>query len=215
MEWRWFRRAMTAAMNSWISDGDAPPESQVPWIASGQLVAPRALKFPRIPKVTLPKSAYAPMRLDFGPEFATKGIIGFEPPRAGEPYPTLVPQVDADGNETSGVRMPELSVPLATYSGWNLRAAKIGAPFALYPLLGSMIPFEKSRAEREFSGDPRPSIEERYKSREEYIAKIESATRRLVDQGFVLERDVPLVIDQARQRWAWVMNPPFSSAARR
>lgn len=204
MEWRWFRRAMTVAVNSWISGDAAPPESQVPWIASGELVPPRALKFPRLPHVSVAKEAYSPARLDFGPEFATKGIIAFEPPKIIEPYVALVPQVDADGNETSGVRMPELAVPLATYMGWNLRGAKIGAPHAQYPLIGSMVPFEKTRAEREFSNDPRLSIEERYKSREEYLAKIDTVARRLVQQGFVLERDVPLIVDQARQRWAWV-----------
>ena len=80
----------------------------------------------------------------------------------------LVPQVDADGNERDGVRLPQIIVPLATYLGWNLRDPKIGAPEVIYNMVGSFIPFARTKAEREASSDPRLSIEERYKDKEEY-----------------------------------------------
>ena len=81
--------------------------------------------------------------------------------------------MNADGNETSGIQLPELRYPLATYMGWNLRNPSIGAPTEQYPLTGSMVAFPRTRAEREKSGDPRLSIEERYKDEQEYLGKIE------------------------------------------
>src|SRR5581483_9625144 len=109
MDWSFFQRAMVVALNQWITGGTAPPATQVPRIDKGQLVAVPALKFPKIPGVNGPPQAYAPRRLD----------LGEEPPKAGDAFPALVPQVDADGNETSGVLLPELRAPLATYMGWN------------------------------------------------------------------------------------------------
>src|SRR5690242_19832297 len=98
--------------------------------------------------------------------------------------------------------MPELRVPLATYTGWNLRDPKIGGAEGLYALQGSMIPFARTKAEREKAGDPRPSIEERYKDEAEYMRWIEATTRELVKERFILERDVPLVTARAKSRWA-------------
>ena len=101
-------------------------------------------------------------------------ISASEPPKVGEAFPALVPQVDMDGNETSGIRLPELRFPLATYMGWNLRNPSVGAPTEQYPLIGSMVAFPRTKAEREKSGDPRLSIDERYKDEQEYLGKIES-----------------------------------------
>jgi hypothetical protein len=182
---------MVVAMNKWVTDGTAPPASQVPRIDKDQLVAASALRFPRIPSVNVVKTAYAPRRLD----------LGQEPPKVGEAFPALVPQVDVDGNETSGIRLPELRYPLATYMGWNLRNPSVGAPTEQYPLIGSMVAFPRTRAEREKSGDPRLSIEERYKDEQEYLGKIEAAARELAKQRFLLEADVPQVVARAKQRW--------------
>ena len=182
---------MVVAMNKWITDGTAPPVSQFPRIDKDQLVAASALRFPRIPGVNVVKEAYAPRRLD----------LAQEPPRVGDAFPALIPQVNADGNETSGIRLPELQVPLATYMGWNLRSPSIGSPTEQYPLIGSMVPFPKTRVEREKSGDPRLSIEERYKGEQEYLGKIEAAARELAKQRFLLDADVPQVVAKAKQRW--------------
>lgn len=191
MDWSFFQRAMLVALNKWVTDGTAPPASQVPRIDKDQLVAASALRFPRIPGVNIVKSAYAPHRLE----------LGNEPPKVGDAFPALVPQVDADGNETSGIRLPELRVPLATYMGWNLRNPSVGAPTEQYPLIGSMVPFPRTREEREKSGDPRLSIAERYQNQQEYLGKIETAARALAKERFLLESDVPYVVERAKQRW--------------
>ena len=109
--------------------------------------------------------------------------------------------MNSDGNETSGIQLPELRFPLATYMGWNLRSPSIGAPTEQYPLTGSMVPFPRTKAEREKSGDPRLSIAERYQSQQEYLGKIESAARDLAKERFLLEADIPQVVARAKQRW--------------
>jgi hypothetical protein len=99
------------------------------------------------------------------------------------------------------VHLPQLRVPLGTYTGWNLRQPKIGASDATYVNIGSTFPFALTRAERASSGDPRPSIEERYKSEADFLAKTETAARELATQRYVLERDIPGIVDLARDRW--------------
>jgi hypothetical protein len=116
----------------------------------------------------------------------------------------LVPQVDRDGNETSGVRMPEVQVPLATYTGWNLRKPELGAPDELFSMVGSFSPFSKTKAEREQKGDPRLSIEERYAGKQEYLDKIETAARGLVSSGFLLAGDVPKVVERSAAEWDYL-----------
>jgi hypothetical protein len=204
-DYRFAMRALLVAMNSWITDGTAPPESQIPRINKDQLIARSALAFPKIPGVAVPKDTHYAWRLDFGPDFRTKGIVAFDPPKIGASFPILIPQVDRDGNETSGIRLPELAVPLATYTGWNLRDAKIGAPEAIQSMVGSFIPFAKTKAEREQSGDVRLSIEERYTSRDQYLSKIEAAAKPLVDEKLLLDRDVAKVKEKAAARWDSLM----------
>ena len=115
--------------------------------------------------------------------------------------PFLVSTADADGNELAGIRVPELAVPLATYTGWNFRAPAIGGPDQLVSLAGSSIRFAKTRAEREKAVDPRPSIEERYGSRDAYMRKIEQAADGLVRGGYLLPEDVAAVVARAAQQW--------------
>jgi hypothetical protein len=147
-DYRFAMRALLVAMNSWITNGTAPPDSQIPRVDKDNLVAPGALAFPKIPGVNLPSEPNFALRLDFGPDFAAKGIVAYEPPKVGKPFPTLVPQVNRDGNETSGIQLPELAVPLATYTGWNLRDASIGARGD--PEHGRFLhPFARTKAERE------------------------------------------------------------------
>jgi hypothetical protein len=204
-DYRFAMRALLVDMNAWITDGTAPPDSQIPRINKDQLVTTGALAFPKIPGVAVPKDTHYAWRLDFGPDFRTKGIETIEPPKIGLSYPILIPQVDRDGNETAGIRLPELAVPLATYTGWNLRDANIGAPEAIQSMVGSFIPFPKTKAEREQSGDTRLSIEERYSSRADYLTKIEAAAKPLVDQRLLLDRDVEKVKEKAGARWDSLM----------
>jgi hypothetical protein len=204
-DYRFAMRALLVDMNAWITDGTAPPDSQIPRVGKDQLVTTGALAFPKIPAVAVPKDTNYSWRLDFGPEFKTKGIAAYDPPKVGASFPVLIPQVDRDGNEMAGVRLPELAVPLATYTGWNLRDAKIGSPDAIQSMVGSFIPFARTKAEREKTGDPRLSIEERYAGREDYLIKIEAAAKPLVAQRLLLDRDVVKVKEKAGARWDSVM----------
>ena len=113
-----------------------------------------------------------------------------EPPRIGTAFPMLVPQVDADGNGLAGVRMPELAVPLATYTGWNLFNDRSGPTDVLSSMQGSYIPLPRTRAERKRAGDPRPSIEERYRDKDHYVGLVSKAALELIDQGFLLAEDL-------------------------
>jgi hypothetical protein len=112
-----------------------------------------------------------------------------------------VPQSDADGNDLGGVRLPELQVPLATYTGWNLRDPSIGAPDQRVSFLGSWMPLAKTAEERKKSSDPRLSIAERYKSQEEYMSKFEQAAKKLIEQRFLLQEDLPAILEQGKLEW--------------
>ena len=105
--------------------------------------------------------------------------------------------MNADGNETSGIILPEVAVPLGTYTGWNLRAAKFGAETMLSPLDGMFLPFAKTKAEREKAGDPRLSLEERYPTREDYLSRLAEAAKKLQAEGFLLDEDVTRIIERA------------------
>lgn len=197
-------RALLVAMNAWVKDSKEPPPSQFPRVADDRLVAAGAIQFPKIPSVALPARPEKAYRVDYGPEFRSKGIISIEPPKVGSAFPLLLPQVDRDGNETAGIRMPELAVPLATYAGWNMRSKEIGAPDEMYSMVGSWIPFPKTKAEREQKHDPRPSIEERYTNRAEYLEQVGAAARKLAESGYLLDRDVPKLIEHSAAEWDYV-----------
>jgi hypothetical protein len=194
-------RALLVAMDNWVKEGKQPPASQYPRIADDRLVAAGALQFPKIPGVVAPARLQKAWHVDYGPEFRSKGIISMEPPRVGEAFPLLLPQVDRDGNETSGIRMPELAVPLATYAGWNMRSKEIGAPEEMYSMVGSWIPFAKTKAEREEKHDPRPAIAERYATRTQYLQEVGAAARKLAETGYLLDRDVPKLIEHSAAEW--------------
>ena len=189
----WNMRALFVAMDKWVRDGAAPPASMVPRLADGSLVKAAEVAFPAIPGVQSPRTLIAGSRA--GNPFLAGGA------GAGAPLPLLVPQVDADGNERAGIKLPEVAVPLATYTGWNFRNASTGGTAQLVPLLGSYIPLAQTRAEREARHDPRPSIEERYASRQQYLDAIEKAAAALVKGGYLLAGDVPSVVKRADDHW--------------
>jgi len=205
-DFRWTMRALLSAMHRWVADGAEPPASRFPLIGKDELVALGAVQFPKIPGVAFPSRMHKAWRADYGSEFRTKGIVSIEPPKVGSPFPMFVPQVDADGNEVSGIRLPVIQAPLGTYAGWNLRDPAIGAPDELYSMVGSYIPFPKNREARARTGDPRKSIEERYGSREAYIEKIASAARTLAAGGYMLERDIPKMTEKAGAQWDWTFD---------
>ena len=185
-----FLEALFLAMDRWVTDGTAPPPSMHPRIADGTLAGWREDEagWTALPGVDYPTAIQQPDHLDYGEEFATKRRIDNQPPvRSGKRYGVRVPALDEDDNELGVLRMPAVAAPLATYTGWNLRNAEIGAPDALLGLAGGYIPFPRTKADREASGDPRPSVEERYDSFEAYRAQIMRAAGALVAEGYLLD----------------------------
>lgn len=192
-------RAMLMRLVEWVRQDKTPPPSRHPRLKDHTLVSLDEWKtqYPKIPGHHLPSQAYQPLRLYFGPRFHSEGIADIIPPKAGKPFQTLLPAVNADGNETSGIVLPEVAVPLGTYTGWNLRSPQVGAETMLSPLDGMFIPFAKTRAERDKTGDPRPSIEERYPTRADYLSRFKAAAQKLHEDGFLLEEDVTRLIERA------------------
>ena len=195
-------RALVHALDHWVSDGVEPPPSRYARLADGTLAAPERAGWPAIPGVRFPAVRNEPARTDYGPGWS-HGIATIEPPQLGPVFPALVPAVDPDGNDRAGIRVPEVAVPLATQTGWNWRRAGSGAEDALVAMLGSYLPFAWTRAERQAAGDPRPSVEERYASREDYLARIRHAADALVSERLLLGEDVPRVVERAAAHWQW------------
>jgi len=167
MDYRWTMRALLEDMHAWVKDQVEPPASLFPQAGKDQLVTLGALHFPQIPGVAVPRQVIGAYHADYGPDFKSKGIVTTDPPKLTKPFPVLLPQTNSDGNEIAGAHSPELEVPLGTYTGWNLRSADVGGSEYLSNMIGSFIPFPKTKADRAKSGDPRPSIEERYKSKDD------------------------------------------------
>jgi hypothetical protein len=197
----YFWRSMIANMDAWVRSDTLPPDSSYPKIEDGTLVPLRDYAFPAIPGVNRPHEANAAYPLDFGAHWRD-GILAIEPPKVGEPFPVLVPTVDADGNERDGVRLPEIAVPLATYTGWNLRDPLIGAPDQRVAFEVSYIRFPRTAEERQKTGDPRRSIAERYAGREDYLRQYAKAVDDLVKQRWIIPDDRESMMRRAEQEWA-------------
>lgn len=195
---RFFWRAMIANMDAWLRKNTAPPKSSYPRIADGNLVPLDKWAFPHLPGVNLPHEANGAFRLDYGPGWQ-KGILSVQPPRVGAEFPVLVPQVDADGNERDGVRLPEITVPLATVTGWNLRDPAIGAPSERVAFEGSWIRFAKTAEERKASGDPRLSIAERYAGQADYMKRYEEALDQLITERWILPEDREALVERGKR----------------
>lgn len=189
VDFRPFQRAVLAALQAWVKVGAEPPPSRYPKLAEGQLVTVDRLRFPKLAGVTVPQRPKPAHRVDYGPDFAEKGIVTKEPPVLGAAFPVLVPQVDSDGLDLGGIRPPEVAVPLGTYTGWNLRAAEIGAPRELAGLAGSFFPFAPAE------------VKKRYGSREGYLEKAGRAVDGLIAERFLLPEDRPRVMDRAKAMW--------------
>ncbi|MBI4639880.1 MAG: hypothetical protein HY731_04260 [Candidatus Tectomicrobia bacterium] len=195
-------RAALMNLDRWVSQNEPPPPSQYPCLKNGTAVEAwtTGLIFKAIPGVTFPSYIPTPRRLDFGPEWA-KGVASWLSPKLGKAYRTLVSAVDQAGNEVAGIRLPDLTVPLATYMGWNPRHPKTGASDQLMRMQGSTIPFAPTRAERERMGDPRLSIEERYPSKEVYLEQVRKAAEALIKERYLLKEDLESIMEQAARRY--------------
>ena len=195
-------RALLVALRAWVVSGATPPATRIPTLRDGNLVdsAQRAIGWPTIPGVRYSGILDELHLLDYGRRFDVdreSGIVE-EPPRAPAraDYAVLVPRVDTDGNEVAGVRSVALEVPLGTHTGWNLRRAGF-AENEQCGLTGSFIPFARTQPEREAAGDPRPSLEERYRDHAGYVAAVRAAAARLVAARLLLQPDADLLIAQA------------------
>jgi len=195
-------RAALIRMDEWVNGEKDPPPSRYPRLADCTAVMPDQLEsvYEAIPGVGFPVHLPQVLRLDFGPDSAC-GVATILPPVEGKPYPHFVPAVDRDGNEVTGIRLPDLAVPLATYTGWNLRHRQMGAPDRLIGLLGSTVPFPATAEDRERTNDPRRSIAERYPGRDSYLEQVRQAAKRLIDEGYLLAEDLDLVVGQASLRY--------------
>jgi hypothetical protein len=138
-------------------------------------------------------------RLDLGPE-AARGIGRF-PALAGERYPNYVSAVDADGNERGGLRMPDVSVPIATYTGWDPRHPATGGEGQIISMEGSTFPLAATAEERQRTGDPRPARAERYRDRDDYLARVRAAAEELVSARYLLAEDIDMAVQIAAERY--------------
>lgn len=196
-------RAALINLERWVTAGDEPPPSAFPRLADGTAARPDVVLafFDAIPGATAasPEHLRVIRRVDLGAD-AAKGIGRF-PAETGEIYPTFRATVDADGNERAGIRLPDLTVPVATSMGWNPRDPDTGGEGQIINMLGSTLPFPATAAERERSGDPRPSIAERYRDRDDYEAQVRAAAERLAADRYILEADIPLVVGNCLARY--------------
>jgi Alpha/beta hydrolase domain len=193
VDYNWALRALLLAMHKWVSAGTSPPPSAYPMLADGTLVRAAAVTFPAIPGVASPRGLTA------GPRVENPWIAGGA--GAGAPLPLLVPAVDDDGNERAGIRLPDVAVPLATYTGWNFRNPSTGSPGDLVALLGASIPFPVTVAGRAAAKDPRRSIDERYPTRDDYIDKVRAAADALVRKGYLLVDDIERIVQRSTDNW--------------
>jgi hypothetical protein len=195
-------RALMATLIDWVVNGTTPPPSCYPLFAQGQLVRPEsaAMGFPRVPGVPLPDHMLnLLLDYDFGPDFRANDLSGWisnQPPVIRQVLPSLVPKVDADGNEVGGVASVLHQVPLGSYLGWNVVQ---GGFFKGHNagFVGGFIPFTRTQAERTDSGDPRLSLEERYRDHAGYVTAVKAATEGLVKQRFLLPDDAARLVREA------------------
>lgn len=195
-------RALTVALFDWVATGKEPPPSAYPTLKQEQLVRdiPHELQFPSIPGVPSPLGIANPVLVyDFGQHFDyvdLSGVITRQPPIIRRSVPALVAQVDSDGNETSGVPSVQLMAPLGTYLSWNTyrRGPYAGQICSYY---GGFVPFARTRDDREANHDPRPSIEERYRTRSGFVAAVRTAVANSERDGFLLPGDGDRLLREA------------------
>ncbi len=196
-------RAALVNLERWVSEGTEPPPSTYARVESETAVTRSAVLdvFDRFPdQVTPDRSKLWVIRaIDLGAR-ASEGV-GEYPTIEGATYSGLVPAVDSDGNEVAGIRLPDLTRPVASHAGWNLRDPETGSPDQQIPMQGFTRWFPVTRAAREAQGDPRLSIEERYSDRAEYVELVRRDAEKLANEGYVLEQDIGLVVQNATDRY--------------
>jgi hypothetical protein len=196
-------RAALMNLDRWVTEGIDPPASRHPRLGDATAVERKEVlaTFARLPGLAPPDAQRLPFvrTVDMGSDEATG--IGRYPAREGAFYPALVSAVDADGNETAGIRMPDLTVPVGTHAGWNPRDPVTGSPDQIVPMNGLTLWFAVDEATRAARGDPRPSLAERYRDEADYRAAVRTAALRLAAERYLLEEDVAQVVEAAVARY--------------
>lgn len=187
-------RALLSAMEDWVVRGIAPPASRVPSIREGTAVERASIRVPAAPDFGQPELG-RPHRTTPVDWVDPPGSPGHENDRVQGTYVTLVSAVDADGNEVAGIRLPPVAVPLATFTGWNVFR---DLPEEFADRDGSYVPFARTDAEREATGDERPSLQQRYASLDDYVAKVQACVDKLVAERLLLPADAAAYVEAAR-----------------
>ena len=198
-------RALLVRLTEWVDDNESPPPSQFPHVSNNTLVGIEEVVFPKIPGVTFPTVIHKAYRADYGPRWE-QGIVSIQPPRLGNVFRTQVSQVNELGNEIGGVKTVEIMAPLATYAPWNLRHDAPSNQHELTDFYGTYIPLARNENERAATGDPRPSLELRYQTRERYLDIAARAADMLMKQGLLLPQDRQRVLDRAAAHWDWIQD---------
>jgi len=208
-------RGFLINLDRWVSEGIDPPPSSFPRLADGTAITREAAleRFRTLPGLALldPEQLPTLRRLDLGPD--TQRGIARLPAETGDRYPSFVSALDATDNEVAGIRVPDLRVPVATYTGWVPRHPATGGGGELLDMMGTSLPLARTSTERQARGDPRPSIAELYRDRDDYLTQARAAAEDLVATGSILAEDVDLAVDLALQRYD-VLVPQTVSAAR-
>jgi hypothetical protein len=204
LDYRPAMRALLTALDRWVREGIEPPASRVPRIDQGTAVSRESLqaKYNAIPGSAWLAHLPQRLRMDFGPD-AEAGHVRY-PPQENGIYPILVSAMDDDGNDVAGIRLPDVAVPLATYTGWNVRHEEMGQAGLMTsgaPLFGATLPFPRTRAEREATRDPREAIDERYASKDDYLARVRAAAGELVRARYLLGEDIEAILAVADRKW--------------
>jgi hypothetical protein len=193
-------RALSVVMDRWVTRGERPPSSRVPRSANGTLVRPEHVRFPFIPATNyagwpaLPAVEYTPEVMNRNAPLDYSQVPAV--PIGDREYDVRVSQVDRDGNDVAGIRLPYLQAPLGTHTGWSLLEKGAGYPDSCGQH-GQFIPFAFTRAERRAAGDTRLSINERYRTHEHYVGAVARAARTLVNQRFLLREDEKRIVEKA------------------
>jgi hypothetical protein len=192
-------RALLDVLDQWATHGTPPPASRIPTRQDATLVPATVVQahFPPLPGVMCPGAANRLCLQDYGARMI-EGYFDQEPPVVDvtKEYAVLVPMIDTDGNDIPGIRTPHVAVPLATFTGWNIRPKECGAG-AMASIIGSFLPLAQTAAQRQAASDPRPALTERYRSRFDYVRQIARAAQALVEARLLLEEDADRYVQLA------------------
>jgi len=217
-------RALLGTLVAWVRDGREPPPSRYPRVSDHTLVPPDSVvaRFPRTGRLYAGHGVLSPAGMllpildyDFGPAFDANDMRGaiVTPPVVRRVVPSLVPQIDRDGNELAGIKSPLVANPLGTYLGWNVTLSGF-ARGQQCGFSGGFLPFAAVKRERVANGDERPSLEERYGSHAAYVERVQRVTRQLVRERLLLQEDADRIVAEASRTNAFLPISPGATVRR-